>query len=187
MQIDHQPFSEGMTREAYKMLDLSRPPGKRGCVVKQRKKGATLQHWVDVILQEMARALAQAYNSMDPPKRVQYIPLYLIRYRGLDLTVEPFVKGKFLKYNNNRGFVPPYPRSTPQAFTHFTYHYSKGSLMVVDVQGVKDYYTDPQIHTVSLHCTPTPSSGRLQPRRDRHCTGTHRCCGIRWHDNAQVV
>jgi len=115
--------------------------------VKQRKRGDTKQHRADVILQEICRALGRAYNSFEPPKRVQYIPLYLIQYRGLDLTVEPFLKGRFLKHNNNRGFVPPYPRSTPQAFSHFTYHHTKGALCVVDVQGVGDSYTDPQIHT----------------------------------------
>jgi len=34
--------------------------------------------------QEICRALGRAYNSFEPPKRVQYIPLYLIQYRGLD-------------------------------------------------------------------------------------------------------
>ena len=38
-------------------------------------------------------------------------------------------------------------RATPNAFSRFTFHASRGELMVVDIQGVDDVYTDPQIHT----------------------------------------
>lgn len=38
-------------------------------------------------------------------------------------------------------------RNTPQAFSHFTYHESHHRLIIVDIQGVNDFYTDPQIHT----------------------------------------
>lgn len=34
-----------------------------------------------------------------------------------------------------------------QAFSHFTFERSGHQLIVVDVQGVGDLYTDPQIHT----------------------------------------
>lgn len=40
-------------------------------------------------------------------------------------------------------------RATPQAFSHFTFERSGHEIMVVDIQGVGDLYTDPQIHTVS--------------------------------------
>lgn len=35
-----------------------------------------------------------------------------------------------------------------QAFSHFTFERSGHQLIVVDIQGVGDLYTDPQIHTV---------------------------------------
>lgn len=35
----------------------------------------------------------------------------------------------------------------PQAFSHFTFERSGHQLIVVDIQGVGDLYTDPQIHT----------------------------------------
>ncbi len=35
-----------------------------------------------------------------------------------------------------------------QAFSHFTFERSAHKMIVVDVQGVGDLYTDPQIHTV---------------------------------------
>ena len=34
-----------------------------------------------------------------------------------------------------------------QAFSHFTFERSGHQMIVVDVQGVGDLYTDPQIHT----------------------------------------
>lgn len=34
-----------------------------------------------------------------------------------------------------------------QAFSHFTFERSGHKLIVVDIQGVEDLYTDPQIHT----------------------------------------
>jgi hypothetical protein len=39
-------------------------------------------------------------------------------------------------------------RNTPQAFSHFTYAHSEGRMVVCDIQGVDDMYTDPQIHTL---------------------------------------
>lgn len=39
-------------------------------------------------------------------------------------------------------------RHTPQAFSHFTYSFSMGAALCVDIQGVGDLYTDPQIHTL---------------------------------------
>ena len=39
-------------------------------------------------------------------------------------------------------------RATPHAFSRFTYEASQGKLMIVDIQGVGDIYTDPQIHSV---------------------------------------
>ena len=36
-------------------------------------------------------------------------------------------------------------RCTPQAFSHFTAEQSRGELIVVDIQGVDDLYTDPQV------------------------------------------
>jgi hypothetical protein len=39
-------------------------------------------------------------------------------------------------------------RHTPQAFSHFTYSFTQGTALCVDIQGVADLYTDPQIHTL---------------------------------------
>ncbi|VDK33917.1 unnamed protein product [Taenia asiatica] len=61
--------------------------------------------------------------------------------------IERYMDGEYRKYNSNSGFVDGQPRNTPQAFSHFTFEHSGHRLLVVDIQGVGDLYTDPQIHT----------------------------------------
>lgn len=62
--------------------------------------------------------------------------------------LEHYIEGKYIKYNSNSGFVrDDNMRLTPQAFSHFTFERSGHQLIVVDIQGVGDLYTDPQIHT----------------------------------------
>lgn len=55
-----------------------------------------------------------------------------------------------MKYNSNSGFIDnEFCRKTPQAFSHFTFERSGHERIVVDIQGVGDLYTDPQIHTAT--------------------------------------
>lgn len=83
--------------------------------------------------------------------------------------MEPRMDGKFVKYNNNFGETyendnaanamrpaqrpqqDPYERKelfdAAEAFSHFTLSESGGSMLVCDLQGVQDLFTDPQIHT----------------------------------------
>ena len=54
--------------------------------------------------------------------------------------------GDYVKYNSNSGYINDKTlRRTPQAFSHFTFERSGHQLIVVDVQGVGDLYTDPQV------------------------------------------
>lgn len=74
------------------------------------------------------------------------------------LEVEAYLDGSFTKHSSNSGFVADdVVRNTPHAFSHFTFEASKGEQIVVDIQGVDDLYTDPQIHTAS---SKTPRFGR---------------------------
>lgn len=58
------------------------------------------------------------------------------------------MEGEFRKYNTNSGFIECAQwRNTPHAFSHFTFEHSNHQLIVVDIQGVGDKYTDPQMHT----------------------------------------
>eukprot|EP01051_Picozoa_sp_SAG22_P002976 SAG22_NODE_138_length_18031_cov_5.796621_24_plen_76_part_00 len=44
--------------------------------------------------------------------------------------------------NQGHGFV----RNTPQAYSHFTYEASGRQMIVCDIQGVEDVFTDPQVN-----------------------------------------
>lgn len=158
IQLDDRPFSEGNMRWAYKLLDWTRSEGKRCHAAKVQKKDPrhyddSQQYYVDVEMQQCCRALSKAYNENKPPKTVNFVDAFVISRRPTSvvsanlLAVEPYLKGKYKKYNNNYGYVSIDDRNTPHTFTHFTYEYTHGKLMVVDVQGVDDMYTDPQIHT----------------------------------------
>lgn len=64
---------------------------------------------------------------------------------------ERFFKGEFVKYNNNYGYIND-DHQTPiyqlaLGFSYYTYFKSNFNYMVVDVQGVGNYFTDPAINT----------------------------------------
>ena len=66
--------------------------------------------------------------------------------------MEDFLDGDYKKFSCNIGeFLPEYT-DVLQAFTHWTYEFSKGELMITDLQGIKGpnsntyYLTDPAIH-----------------------------------------
>jgi len=71
------------------------------------------------------------------------------------LSLEPFIDGEYIKYNNNSLFVKEDPPDEPdpfnqiaQAFSHFTFERSWGHFLVNDLQGVGHLLTDPAIQTL---------------------------------------
>lgn len=102
-----------------------------------------------------AKLWGEEFNRHHPPKQVDFFQMAVLEFvdrpdRPL-YHVENFIEGNYVKYNSNSGFVlgDDTHRQTPQAFSHFTFERSGHEVMVVDIQGVGDLYTDPQIHTVS--------------------------------------
>ncbi len=61
--------------------------------------------------------------------------------------MEDYLRGEYMKHLDNHGGDEGI-RNTPAAFAHFTYEASNKSILVCDIQGVGDLYTDPQIHTM---------------------------------------
>ncbi|KAF6773679.1 hypothetical protein AHF37_07429 [Paragonimus kellicotti] len=86
--------------------------------------------------------------------------------------LEHFIEGTYRKYNSNSGFVDEAARNTPQAFSHFTFEQSGHRLIVVDIQGVGDLWTDPQIHTADGQAY---GDGNLGIRGMALFFHTHRC------------
>jgi len=109
----------------------------------------------DLVLQYAAKELANKYNSLNPPKKISFVDAVLLELEPFPnphfekpkfYFVEPFMEGEFKKFSNNWDWTDN-SRATPHAFSHFTLQKSKETLVVVDMQGVGDVYTDPQIHT----------------------------------------
>jgi hypothetical protein len=66
-------------------------------------------------------------------------------------TAENYIKGEYVKYNNNAGWISQNVTDQvllAQAFSHFSWQITQGYLCVVDLQGVGGFLTDPQIHCV---------------------------------------
>lgn len=68
------------------------------------------------------------------------------------LSLEPFIDGEYVKYNNNAGYVKEQDPDdsfddAAQAFSHFTYERSFGIFMVTDLQGCGHIFTDPAVQT----------------------------------------
>ncbi len=108
----------------------------------------------DVKLQMDAKLWSEEYNRHCPPKPVDIFQMAVLEFperEGQPLFhVEHFIEGEYIKYNSNSGFVDnAICRNTPHAFSHFTFERSGHELIVVDIQGVGDLYTDPQIHTAT--------------------------------------
>ncbi|KAJ1481695.1 kinase-like domain-containing protein, partial [Baffinella frigidus] len=150
--IESAPFSQGAMRAAYHMRDLS-ASGDRAFVAKIAKTPGTpvSQYFDDVRMQTESEKWARAFNSKRVPKRVEFIAAWVVEL--IDRTerplcgVERFVPGTYVKYANNWDWRDD-RRYARQAFSHFTWEESKHTLLICDIQGVADMYTDPQIHSI---------------------------------------
>ena len=117
-------------------------------------------YFSDIEMQMLSKRDARQYNGLAPPKKVDFLHAFVVEVnRGgqqMLFCVERAIEaGHYLKHNNNSGFVEVGAdesgdayRATPNAFSRFTFHASAGERMIIDIQGVDDVYTDPQIHTV---------------------------------------
>lgn len=109
-------------------------------------------YFQDVKLQMDAKLWGEEYSRHNPSKKVDISQMYIIEFKnrpGSPLYhCEHYMQGDYIKYNSNSGFVDRCLRNTPQAFSHFTFERSGHQLIIVDIQGVGDLYTDPQIHTI---------------------------------------
>lgn len=159
VQLRPPPIAEGTNRIVYLLRDLSQTNlSTQQCVAKVSKEhhDGRQEYFADVVMQAKCIALANDFNSRNPPKRIRFLQPYVVELiqRPADCTggpplmmVEPMLEGMYQKHSNNWGFVDKTDRNTPQAFSHFTYHVTNGQCIVVDIQGVGDCYTDPQIHS----------------------------------------
>ncbi|XP_007652525.1 eukaryotic elongation factor 2 kinase isoform X2 [Cricetulus griseus] len=154
-----QPFGRGAMRECFRTKKLSNflhaQQWKAASNYVAKRYIETVDRSVyfeDVQLQMEAKLWGEEYNRHKPPKQVDIMQMCIIELKDREgqplFHLEHYIEGKYIKYNSNSGFVrDDNIRLTPQAFSHFTFERSGHQLIVVDIQGVGDLYTDPQIHT----------------------------------------
>ncbi|XP_074863155.1 transient receptor potential cation channel subfamily M member 7 isoform X2 [Carettochelys insculpta] len=103
--------------------------------------------------QRAAQKLTFAFNQMKP-KSIPYSPRFLEVFllychsAGQWFAVEECMTGEFRKYNNNNGdeIIPTNMLEEAMlAFSHWTYEYTRGELLVLDLQGVGENLTDPSV------------------------------------------
>lgn len=161
VKIQSESFAHGAMRECYRMKKLSKfsqhPNWKNASnyVAKRYMKAVEREtYFDDVKLQMDSKLWGEEYSKLRVPKKVDFCQTYIIEFKGRGGSplygVEHFIDGGYIKYNSNSGFVSDVNRLTPQAFSHFSFEKSDHHLIVVDIQGVGDIYTDPQMHTVDM-------------------------------------
>jgi hypothetical protein len=184
--LSSHPFDEGTMRKAYKLTDHSLPAGRQECVAKVSKEvfEGRQTYFDEVVMQYRCKDLAAKFNQSGPPKPIDFLDAWVIEFTnrragsGMDnlvALVEPYLNGRYTKHSNNYGFVSPENRNTPAAFSHWTFCATGGQLLVCDIQGVDDMYTDPQIHS----CTGgVYGKGDLGMDGIRQFFATHRCNAV---------
>jgi hypothetical protein len=157
--VKHGLFGEGGLRKVERMRQLEPDGSWSEYVAKTFKFDTEKRDWYfrEVESQVVAACLADEFNRCQPPKKIKFVMPYtleLLERPGKPLcNVEPLMVGAYEKHNDNSGGVYTdhglgFTRNTPQTYSHFTWESSRRSLIVCDVQGVADLYTDPQVHTI---------------------------------------
>ena len=160
--IDDIPFGEGVERYAYFLYDKE---VNLKYVAKEKKEYDASNNTLDKYAKEVesitiCHHIANEFNerivNIVPKDKtdilLKYIHCYIYEITSPShefYYVENYIPGKYVKYNNNVGWIKTSIADqtlVAQAFSHFSYQFTQGYLMIVDLQGVGGFLTDPQIH-----------------------------------------
>lgn len=179
------PFDQGAMRECFRLKKLSNfskhmnwKHAANYVCKRYIDEVSRKVYFDDVRLQMDAKLWGEEFNRHNPPKKVDIFQVCVIELKDREgsplFHLEHFIEGKYIKYNSNSGYVlqDETLRCTPQAFSHFTFERSGHQLIVVDIQGVGDLYTDPQIHTSDGE---DYGEANLGPRGMALFFSSHRC------------
>jgi len=148
-------FLTVLGRPQHHMWEVEEDGCRCAFVAKFTKTAVTAESiFEDAKLSMISQMYADMFNRVsNVDKKVAFLPSYvlILQDRGNKLCCsEPILHGEYVKHNNNDGAVAT-ARLVPQAFSHFTWEASKHKLLICDIQGVGDYYTDPQILSADGH------------------------------------
>ncbi|NXU50700.1 ALPK1 kinase, partial [Turnix velox] len=159
---------EGKQRSAFWIHFLHQDESLGRYIGKEYKEEkGLLHHFSDVERQMTAQYYVTEFNKrlyeQKLPTQIFYIPsavLLILEDRIIKgcVSVEPYILGEFVKLSNNTKVVKNEYKATEYglAYGHFCYEVSKGTDVVVDLQGWVTgngkgliYLTDPQIHSLN--------------------------------------
>lgn len=191
---DTRPFAEGALRHAYQGIMHTRGRQSSKCVIKTFKQGLgrTAQESIKTKkTYSCSIQFANLFNSeCSPSKKIEFPkPIFFNVskntgnkeiFRNMNLmqgdliAAEPFIEGKYEKFNSNSGWNNGH--DICQAFSHYTFIRSNNALVVCDLQGVecgdRYYLTDPAINSLEngqYGCTDLGVKGILQFFYNHRC------------------
>ena len=186
--ISDKPFSEGSSKYAFYMKDLTLNQNLVGKLYKVSKLNENGLYILskDIISLTICKRIAYDFNNRitnilpDNKYLINFVNAYVyelmhytkyisnnIQYSDIHTNkscennrlpshqqyylVENYIEGEYNKYNNNAGWINSNlteNSEVAQAFSHFSWQITRGYLMIVDLQGVEEKLTDPQIHCI---------------------------------------
>jgi len=155
--IEANHFNQGGMRLVHRCEEIDEKDNSRilSCAKVFKVDEGVQAYFDEAMTQMVAESYAQEFNRECSKKGLNYnvgfVPVSVLHLKTpegkrLIYNLEPMLKGKYLKHNDNDGHIET-NLLLPQAFSHYTYERSNNLLVVVDIQGVGSFYTDPQIHS----------------------------------------
>ena len=164
-EFDKDCFVDGATRCDYwgQIKSVSFTHNTRGgkCVVKVYKR----HDWnADNRASLKAKEMADLFNCKKIAKDylIEFIlPIFstvktsanVMVSKGATIAIERYIDGEHCTFMSNSSWTNiEQSTSVPEAFSHFTFHESKGHILVTDLKGVQNKnsfsFTDPAIHSI---------------------------------------
>jgi len=151
VEIEEKRFALGSIRAVYRLRDYTCLEQPYVAKFSTRIRSLTRdRYFAEVLLLTVSSKFAELYNSFNPPKKVIFVPTCVLDLCDRDATcctVEPFIEDGFRKYSGRSRYI--IDRNSPQAFSHFSFVHSNQELLIVDIQNISDFYSEPEIHTKS--------------------------------------
>lgn len=157
--VSPMPFDKGAMRFAFYVVDQENLDRKYVGKVYQFQDPVFQQKSTyegDMASQAVASYLAKEFSLRYPERPIEFVPAQLLDLGDVSgfpfrfMAIEPWIPGKHEKYTSNAGHIAK-DSDVAQAYSHYTWQTTDGDIMVVDIQGVGNTLTDPQIHSLDTN------------------------------------